>query len=110
MNHVFDFAIDHDYVAANVARSVNTRDIHCKEVNNKLKVYSKEEREKIIAQAELEDDVFARTIILMFCSCTRIDEIRALKWKNVILKTEQCISIGKWSEGRIPAAMSILNV
>ena len=83
LNHVFDFAVDHDYVSANAARSVNTRDIHCKEVNNELKVYSNEEREKIITQAELEDDVFARAIILMFCSCTRIGEIRALKWEDV---------------------------
>ena len=83
LNHVFDFAVDHDYIPSNTARSVNTRDIRCKDVNNELKVYSNEEREKIIAQAELEDDVFARAIILMFCSCTRIGEIRALKWEDV---------------------------
>lgn len=83
LNHVFDYAVDNDYISTNAARSVNTRDIHCKDVNNELKVYSNEEREKIIAQAELEDDVFARAIILMFCSCTRIGEIRALKWEDV---------------------------
>ena len=83
LNHVFDYAVDNDYISTNAARSVNTRDIHCKDVNNELKVYSNEERDKIIAQAELEDDVFARAIILMFCSCTRIGEIRALKWDDV---------------------------
>ena len=83
LNHVFDYAVDNDYVPSNTARSVGTRDIHCKEVNNELKVYSNEERDKILAQAELEDDVFARAIILMFCSCTRIGEIRALKWEDV---------------------------
>lgn len=83
LNHVFDYAVDNDYVASNAARSVNTRDLHCKDVNNELKVYTDEERNKIIAQAEIEDDVFARAIILMFCSCTRIGEIRALNWEDV---------------------------
>ncbi|WP_143008462.1 tyrosine-type recombinase/integrase [Pseudobutyrivibrio sp. YE44] len=83
LNLVFDYAVDHDYVASNIARSVSTRDLHCKEVNNELKVYSNAERDKIIAQAEIENDVFARAIILMFCSCTRIGEIRALKWEDV---------------------------
>ena len=83
LNHVFDYAVDNDYVLANTARSVSTRDLHCKEVDNELKVYTNEERDKIISQADLEDDVFARAIILMFCSCTRIGEIRALKWEDV---------------------------
>jgi len=83
LNHIYDYAFDRDYVAANLARSISTRDIHCKEVNNELKVYSDEERDLIIAQAEEENDVFARAIILMFCSCTRIGEIRALKWEDV---------------------------
>ena len=85
LNHVFDYAVDNDCVPYNVARSVNTRDLHCKDVDNELKVYTNAERDKIIAQAMLEDDVFARAIILMFCSCTRIGEIRALKWEDVDL-------------------------
>ncbi len=80
---MFDFVVDHDYVSCNMARSVSTRDIRCKEVDNELKVYSNEERNKIIAQSDIENDVFARAIILMFCSCTRIGEIRALKWEDV---------------------------
>ena len=83
LNLVFDYALDRDWISANIARSVNTRDLHCKEVNNELKVYTDEERDKIIAQADVEDDVFARAITLMFCSCTRIGEIRALKWEDV---------------------------
>ena len=83
LNHVFDYAVDNDYVASNASRSVNTRDIHCTVVDNELKVYTNDERDKIIAQTDIEDDVFARAFILMFCSCTRIGEIRALKWENV---------------------------
>ncbi len=83
LNHVFDYAVDHDYITYNLARSVNTRDLHCKENNNDYKVYTDEEREKVLVQAEKEDDVFARAITLMFCSCTRIGEIRALKWEDI---------------------------
>lgn len=83
LNHVFDYAVDNDYLPYNIARSVNTRDLHCREVNNDLKVYTNEEREKILKQVEVENDVFARAIGLMFCSCTRIGEIRALKWEDV---------------------------
>lgn len=83
LNHIFDYAVDKDYIPYNIARSVNTRDLHCKESNNELKVYTDEERDKILTQAEEENDVYARAIILMFCSCTRIGEIRALKWEDV---------------------------
>lgn len=83
LNHVFDYAVDNDYIVANFARSVSTKDLYCKEVNNELKVYTDKERDKIITQASAENDVFARAIILMFCSCTRIGEIRALKWEDV---------------------------
>ena len=83
LNHIFDYAVDKDYIPYNIARSVNTRDLHCKESDNELKVYTDEERDKILKQADIEGDVFARAIILMFCSCTRIGEIRALKWEDV---------------------------
>ncbi len=86
LNHIFDHAVDNDYVAANVARSVMTKDIRCKEVDNDEKVYTDAEREKVIEQAEKENEVFARAIALMFCSCTRIGEIRALKWEDVDLE------------------------
>ena len=83
LNHIFDYAVDRDIIPYNIARSVNTRDLHCKQSDNELKVYTDEEREKILKQADIENDVFARAIMLMFCSCTRIGEIRALKWEDV---------------------------
>lgn len=83
MNHIYDYAFDKDYVGNNIARNVSTRDLYCKEVDNELKVYTNKERDLILAQAEKEDDVYARAIILMFCSCTRIGEIEALKWEDV---------------------------
>lgn len=57
LNHIFDYAVDHDYVPYNVARSVNTRDLHCKEVDNDYKVYTDKERELVLKQAEKENDV-----------------------------------------------------
>ena len=83
LNHVFDYALDEDLVSSNLARSVNTRDLICMEVDNGAKVYSEEEREAVIKSAVEKDNAYCRAIVLMFCTCTRIGEIEALKWDDV---------------------------
>ena len=40
LNQIFDFAVDHDYVTSNIARSVRTTDLICKEEANEELVYS----------------------------------------------------------------------
>lgn len=67
---------------------INTHDIHtmdlcCKESDNSEKIYSDEEREKILEVCKVKDDVYSRCISLMFCLCVRIGEIKALKWSDV---------------------------
>ncbi len=83
LNHVFDYAVDRDYVNANNARAVRTTDLICKEEANEELVYSDDEREKIMIEAQKDDDVFARAIFLMFCLCARIGEVRSLKWADI---------------------------
>lgn len=83
LNQVFDYAIDRDYVSSNIARSVRTADLICKEEDNDELVYSDEERLKVMKQAAKEDDVFARAIFLMFSLCVRIGELRSLKWSDI---------------------------
>lgn len=88
LNRIFDYAIDHDYVSLNVARSVRTTDLICKEEDNEDLVYSDEERGRIMNQALIEDDVFARAIFLMFSLCVRIGELRSLKWSDIDLEAK----------------------
>ena len=83
LNQVFDHAIDRDYVSSNVARSVRTNDLICREEDNDDLIYSDEERRKVMFQAIREDDVFARAIFLMFSLCVRIGELKALKWSDI---------------------------
>ena len=83
LNQVFDYAIDRDYVSNNIARSVRTADLICKEEDNDDLVYSDQERLKVMKQAANEDDVFARAIFLMFSLCIRIGELRAIKWSDI---------------------------
>ena len=83
LNRIYDYAIDNDYVSSNVARSVRTSDLICKEEDNEELVYSDAERYKIMNQAKIEDDVFARAIFLMFSLCVRVGELRSLKWSDI---------------------------
>ena len=59
INHIFDYAVAHGYVNSNIARTVNTKDLMCKEVDNSQDVYTDNERNAIIAAALEKDDVFA---------------------------------------------------
>lgn len=83
LNHVFDFAVDKDYISANNARAVRTTDLICKEEANEEFVYSDEERKLIMQEAMKEDDVFARAIFVMFNLCIRIGELNSLKWSDI---------------------------
>jgi len=83
MNHVFRYAMDNDIITINLAENVNTRDLICKEVDNDDKVYSTEERETVIKTAFTCSGSYANAIILMFCLCARIGEIKSLKWDDI---------------------------
>ncbi len=83
MNHVFRYAMDNDIITVNLAENVNTRDLICKEVDNEDKVYSSEERDRIIKTALMQSGSYENAIVLMFCLCARIGEIKALKWSDV---------------------------
>ena len=83
LNHIFDYAVDKDYITANNARAVRTTDLICKEEANEELVYSDSERYAIMREALKDDDVFARAIFLMFNTCMRIGELRSLKWDDI---------------------------
>ncbi|MCC8138727.1 MAG: site-specific integrase [Lachnospiraceae bacterium] len=83
MNHIFDYALDLDYVSDNVARKVNTKDLICKETVSNEAVYSDDECNAIIKAALEKSNTYARAIVLMFCLCVRVGEVEALKWEHI---------------------------
>ncbi len=82
INQIFDYARDRDIQVINT-HDIHTMDLCCKEIDNEDKVYSDEERERILKACRKQNDVYARCIGLMFCLCVRIGEMKALKWSDV---------------------------
>ena len=83
LNQVFDAAMDADIIKVNLARSVNTKKLKCKENDNTEQVYSEDERIAVMNEAMKLDNSYGRAIVVTFCLCARIGEIRALKWSDV---------------------------
>lgn len=83
INMVLDYAVINEFVSCNVARSVSTKSLKCKIVNNKDKVYTSEEREKLISYLNtVPQNVYTLGIQLMFCLDVRIGELKALRWSD----------------------------
>ena len=82
INQIFDFARDQNIPVINT-HDIRTVDLACKETDNSEKVYSDDERSKIIDTCLKNNNVYSRCIGLMFCLCVRIGEIKALKWSDV---------------------------
>lgn len=88
INQIFDYARDQNIPVINT-HDIRTMDLCCKETDNADKVYSDEERDKILSVCKSQNDVYARCIGLMFCLCVRVGEIKALKWSDVDLENKK---------------------
>lgn len=82
INQIFDYARDQNIPVINT-HDIRTIDLCCKETDNYDKVYSDEERLKVLDACKRQNNVYSRCIGLMFCLCVRIGEIKALKWSDV---------------------------
>ena len=82
INQIFDYARDQNIPVINT-HDIRTIDLCCKETDNYDKVYSDEERLKVLDTCKCQNNVYSRCIGLMFCLCVRIGEIKALKWSDV---------------------------
>ena len=100
INMVFSYARDNDLHVIDT-RGISTRDVVClgddriddddedEPSSEQLRVYTTEERDKIIAEAIKHlDDVYCRAIIVMFNLCARSGEVRALSWKDINFETQ----------------------
>ncbi len=94
LGKAFAYAYNHDIITNNLMVGINTSDIVTREVNNDDRVYTVEERDKLLAVMTDEkvlskyrkgslSYVAARALCLAFCAPLRNGEIRSLKWSDV---------------------------
>ncbi len=82
-HQIWDYAILHDYVLTNVAKSVPIAKLkfdpsRCKDFD----IYLPEERESLCNYLEQSDDPHDLIIVLAFCLVVRISELRGLHWSD----------------------------
>lgn len=105
LNKAFNYAYNHDIITNNIMQGITTKDIFVREINNDDRVYTEEERDKLLA-VMTDDKILSsyrkgslayaasRALCLAFCMPLRSGEIRALKWKDVdSLEENESISI-----------------
>lgn len=94
LSKAFAYAYNHDIITRNIMDGISTSDIATKEVNNDERVYTIEEREKLLSVMTNEEIlskyrksslayVASRALCLAFCAPLRNGEIRSLKWSDV---------------------------
>ena len=82
-NMILDYAVVNDLIDNNVAKSVSTKGLKCRIVNNKDKVYTPEERKALFDYLKsIPQNVYTLGIMLMFCLDIRIGELKALRWSD----------------------------
>lgn len=94
LGKAFNYAYNHDIITNNLMVGINTSDIVTREVNNDDRVYTVEERDKLLSVMTDEKVlskyrkgslayVAARALCLAFCAPLRNGEIRSLQWSDV---------------------------
>ena len=84
LNSIFSLAMDMGAIEFNPAIQVKTNDLKCKAVNNRSKVYTEEERRKLLEYLDAlpVQTAYTLAIALMFCLDIRIGELKALRWSD----------------------------
>ena len=83
INALLDKAVADGLCEQNVSRLVNTSGYKYKPTNNSLKIYSSEERDRILDALKDSDNIYDAAVSMMFCLGCRVSEVKALKWKDV---------------------------
>lgn len=83
LNSILALAVDRDILQANPAAAVSTKDLKCKVVHNSDSVYTREERDKLLAYLDAQKpSLYTLAISLAFCLDIRIGELKALTWAD----------------------------
>ncbi len=82
-NSILALAVDRDILQANPAAAVSTKDLKCKVVHNSDSVYTREERDKLLAYLDAQKpSLYSLAVSLAFCLDIRIGELKALTWED----------------------------
>ena len=83
LNGILALAVDRDILQANPAAAVTTKDLKCKVVHNEGQVYTRAERDALLAYLDTQEpSLYTLAISLMFCLDIRIGELKALTWDD----------------------------
>ncbi|MCR4697058.1 MAG: site-specific integrase [Lachnospiraceae bacterium] len=95
INGAFKYVSKFDGIETIDPKNIDTSDISrkCKRVENSEKVYSVENRDKLLTYLEGLDEqtVYTLGVRLAFCLPTRIGELTAIAWEDVNFETKQII-------------------
>ena len=83
LNSILALAVDRDILQANPAAAVSTKDLRCKVVHNADAVYTREERDTLLAYLDAQEpSLYSLAVSLAFCLDVRIGELKALTWED----------------------------
>lgn len=88
LNKAYDYAVNNDIIKDNISRSISTKGIICRKIDNSKAIYTDDEREKLLKIMKTDTHIASRALSLMFCLCIRSGEVRALKWEDVDFKNK----------------------
>ncbi|MCR4763104.1 MAG: site-specific integrase [Lachnospiraceae bacterium] len=85
LNAIYDVAVDRGIVSLNLSRAVSNSELKFKAVDNSNIRYTDDDRDALLTYLDAMPDKsdYEYGIILMFCLCIRIGELRALRWDDV---------------------------
>lgn len=90
-NGMFEYAVTKGIIDTNYSKEFNTRDVKTLSETSPKKGYTDNERIAILKALEGSRNIYDLSIILMFCMCIRIGELRALKWCDIIGNDEKIL-------------------
>jgi len=92
LNKMYDYAIREELVEYNPLKSIDFKEFKYYVPDNSDKVYTQEQRQKLLLYLKDISEPYSLAIQLDFQLTCRIGELKALKWENVDFEN-QCILI-----------------
>lgn len=83
INGIYYYAIENGIVEHNPVKDINSKQFPFKPVNNDDDVFTVEERKKLLAYLDDNDDMYSLAIQLDFQLVVRIGELLSLRWSDI---------------------------
>jgi integrase len=83
LNALYDIAIEDGQCGLNLSRMTNPSHYKFKPTDNSKKIYTTEERDRILNALADSMNIYDKAVMMMFCLGCRVGEVKALKWKDI---------------------------